>query len=83
MAVQFAFQLRVDHGDGGGAAGGGRDQRHARGPRPAQVFVWGIDHNLRIGGVMNGGDDTVFDTDLFVQHLDHRGQAVGGAAGGG
>ena len=38
-----------------------------------------IDHHLCIGEVVEGGDRAVPDTDPFLDHLDDRSQAVGGA----
>ena len=44
----------------------------------------GIDDDLGVGLIVNGGDDAVLDTDLLVQHLDQRRQAgvVLGLGGG-
>lgn len=45
----------------------------------AQILVWGVDDDLGVGDVMDRGHHAPFDTDLFVQHLDHGGQTVRGA----
>ncbi len=79
MAVQLAAQLREDFGDRRGRASGRGNQAHARGPSAAQVLVRLIENALGIGQVMDGGDRTVADAELLMDHLDHRRQAVGGA----
>ena len=83
MAVELAFQLGVNQGNGGGAAraGGGQVDHGAAGA--AQVFVRRIHHQVGVGGVVQRGDLAVFDTQRLVYHLHHRGQAVGGATGSG
>ncbi len=79
MAVQLAAQLGKYLGDRRGRAGGGGNQAHARGAGAAQILVWLIKNTLRVGQVMDGGDRTVADAQLLMDHLDHRCQAVGGA----
>ena len=83
MTVQLAGQLREDLGDGLGGAGGGGDQGLTAGPGPAQVLVALVDDGLGVGDVVDGGHAAVDDTDALMHHLDHRGQAVGGAGGRG
>ena len=40
-----------------------------------------VEDALGVGQVVDGCDGAVFDTQVFVDHLDHRGEAVGGARG--
>jgi hypothetical protein len=40
-----------------------------------------VDDGLGVGDVVDGGHATVDDTDMFMHHLDHRCQTVGGAGG--
>src|SRR5690606_24433236 len=83
VAVEAAFQFREDFRNGGGGAGGGGDEAHAAGPRPAQVLVGCVEDGLGVGEIVDGGHRAVADTQVFMDHLDHRRQAVGGAGGGG
>ena len=78
-AVQLAGKLGVDHGDGCCRAGRRGDQRVECRAGPTQIFVRCIDDHLGVGDVVDGGQCTAFDADLFVQHFDHRRKTVGGA----
>src|SRR5690606_618009 len=81
VTVQFAAQLGEDLGNGGGRAGGGRDQAHAAGAGTAQILVRGVEDALGVGQVMNGGDRTVADAEVLVDHLNHWSKAIGGTGG--
>ena len=63
-----------------GRSGGGGDHRHRPGARPAQVLVRLVQERLAVGVGVDGGDQAAAEAEAVVQHLDHRGQAVGGAA---
>lgn len=82
-AIEESFELGIDHGDGGGRSGGGWDEGVDGGAGPAEVLVRGVHDSLGVGEVVEGGDHTVFDAEGLVDHLDNRGDAVGGAGGGG
>ena len=80
-AVQLAVQLGDHQADRLGGAGRGGDQVDRRRARPAQVAVGHVLQAL-IGGVgVDRGHQAVLDPDRVVEHLGHRGQAVGRARG--
>ena len=81
VAVQAARQFGIDQRDRGGAAGRRRDQAVQRRARAAQVLGGPVDDGLRVGHVMDRGDRPVPDAEALVDHLHHRGEAVGGAGG--
>ena len=78
-SIQLALQLGIDQSDRGRRAGGRRNERHQRGSGAPQIFVRQIDHGLRVGDVVDGGDHAVTNPDSFVDHLHHRSQTVGRA----
>ena len=83
VAVELALELRVDQGDGRGAAcGGGRQAQHGAAGAP-QVLVGRVHHEVGVGGVVDGGDLAVADAQGLVHHFHHGRQAVGGARSGG
>lgn len=82
MAVELALEFGVDQGNGRGAAGGGGGQTGHGAAGATQVFVRRIDHQVGVGGVVDGGDLPVPNANGFVHHFDHWSQAVGGARGG-
>ena len=59
------------------AIGRGRDQAHAAGSSP----VWRVQDGLSVGDVVNGGDASMHDADVFLNDFDHRRNAIGGATG--
>ena len=83
QAVQLALQFRIDEADRGRGTGGRRNQRHQRGARPPQILVRRVDDRLRVGHVVDRRDDAVPDADLFMDHLHHRSETIGGAGSGG
>ena len=79
--MQLAVELGDDQPDRLGRAGRGGDQVDRGGARPAQVLVGHVLQAL-VGGVgVDRGHQAVLDADRLVQHLGHRGQAVGRAGG--
>ncbi len=82
-SIEEAFELGVNHGDGGGASGGGGNEGVDGGAGAAEVGVWGVDDGLGVGEVVHGGDHAVLDAEGFVDDFDGGGDAVGGAGGGG
>src|SRR5690606_4220541 len=80
-AVQLALQFRQHQAHGLGCAGGGGDHAEARRARAVEVLVHRIQRRLVAGVGVDGGHVAALDAKQVVQHLGHRRQAVGGAAG--
>ena len=80
-AGQFARQFRQHQADRFSSTGLARD--HVLGGRTGAVRVAVVDVGqvLVVGVGMDGGHQAAFDAQFAVQHLGHRGQAVGGARG--
>ncbi|MNF84993.1 hypothetical protein D3C84_673770 [compost metagenome] len=78
-AGQFARQFRQHQADRFGSTGLARD--HVLGGRTGAVRIDVIDVGqvLIVGVGVDGGHQAAFDSQLAMQHLGHRGQAVGGA----
>ena len=79
-AVDAPVDFRDDHAGGPGGSGGGGDHRHRAGAGPPQVLVRLVEERLAVGVGVDGGDQAAMEAEAVVQHLDHRSQAVGGAA---
>ena len=79
--VELALHLGDHLGERLGRAGGRRDHREAGGARAAHVLVRLVEDRLVVGVAVDGGHDAVHHAEALVEHLDHRGQAVGGARG--
>ena len=79
MAVQAPLQFGVDQRDRGGAARRGRDQVHQRGAGAAHVLGRAVHDGLGVGHIMDRGDRPMANAKRLMDHLDHRGQAVGRA----
>ena len=67
--IAFAAPVEVGHDVQRGGAG------------PAQVLVRAVLQVLVLGVGVDRGHQTLLDADQVVEHLGHRGQAVGGARG--
>lgn len=80
-AVEATFELGEDHGHGGSRSGGSGDEGVDGGASTAEVLVGGVDDGLGVGEVVQGGEHAVLDAEGFVDDLDDRCNAVGGAAG--
>ncbi len=80
-AVELALQLRQHEADRLGGAGRAGDQIYGAGPRPVGVLVQGIHRALVAGIGVHRRHIAVLDADRLVQHLRHRGEAIGGAGG--
>ena len=80
-AVQLAVQLGQHQTDRSGSAGLGRD--HGVGSRTGttQIGVIDVGQHLVVGVGVDGGHQAVEQADFFMQRLDQRSQAVGGARG--
>ena len=79
VAVELALQFRHHQADRLGGAGGGGDHVERGGAGAAQILVREIEHVLVVGVAVDRGHRSLLDAEVVVQHLDHRGQAVGGA----
>ena len=82
-AEGHAGELALEFGDheahgprGSGARG---DDVEGRGPRVAEILGRRVDRLLRIGVGVDGGQQATVDAPGLMQHLGHRGQAVGRA----
>ena len=80
-AVQFAVQFGEDYADGAGGAGAGGDDVLRRRAGAPQIPVVAVQNALVVGVGVDGGHQAAFYAEGVVQHLDHRGKAVGGAGG--
>lgn len=83
VTIQASTQLREDFGNGGGRTRTGWDQAHTGGTRTAQILVRLIENALCVGQVVDGGDRTVANAQLFVDDFHHWRQTVGGARSSG
>ncbi len=77
--VQLAVQFRQHEADRRRGAGLGRDHAVGGRTRAAQIFVVDVGQHLVVGVGMHRGHQAVDDAELFMQRLDERRQAVGGA----
>jgi len=80
-AVELALELRDDETDRTRRAGGGGDLGEGGGAGAVEVAVQRIDQALVTGIGVHGEHVAPLDAESVVQHLDHRGEAVGGAGG--
>eukprot|EP00967_Tisochrysis_lutea_P062613 scaffold80440_cov33-Tisochrysis_lutea.AAC.1 len=82
-ASELALHNRVALGDGlGGASGGGDDVGRGSAARtPVSTLHRRVNDDLRRGGGVDGGHETLLDAKLLVDDLDERGEAVRGARG--
>ena len=80
-AVELAGHLGDDELEGLGGAGAGGNHREGGGAGAAEVLVRRVEDDLIVGVAVDGGHDAGLDAEGVVEHLDDRGEAVGGAAG--
>ena len=80
-AVELALQRRQHQPDRLRGTGRGRDQRQARGARPAQIRMQGVLQALVAGIGVDRRHVAALDADPLVQHIGDRGEAVGRARG--
>ena len=77
--VELTLELGKDERDSLGGASGRRHNVQARGTGTAQVTVGRIQDALVTSVRVRGGHQTLDEAELFVNHLDERREAVGGA----
>ena len=69
-----------DRSDGLGSTGGGGDDVGRSASSSSPVFLGGaVDNHLGGGHGVNGGHESLLNAEGVVDHLDHGGEAVGGA----
>src|ERR1035438_8345786 len=79
--VQLAGSLGNDQLQGLGGAGRARNHAQCSGTCAAQVLVRKIEDDLVVGVAVDGSHDAADQSDGLKNNLDHRRQAIGGAAG--
>mmetsp|Transcript_20511 Transcript_20511/g.42971 ORF Transcript_20511/g.42971 Transcript_20511/m.42971 type:complete len:372 (-) Transcript_20511:338-1453(-) len=84
QTIEFALEFGINFDNGGrGSSGGGAQVAHS-GTSTTQIRLFGVGHvhqSLSSSDIMNGGDASMYNTKVFLNHLDNRGQAVGGTRG--
>ncbi len=81
VAGQLAVEVGDHLADGLRRAGGRGDDVDRRGAGAVGVGVDLVGHALVVGVGVAGGHQALLDPERLVEHLGHRGQAVGGARG--
>ena len=81
IAIELAIEFGQHQTDRSSSTGLGRDHVHAGRACPAQILVIDVGQHLIVGIGMHRGHEAGHQTDLVVQRLDQRCQAVGGARG--
>ncbi len=81
ITIQLAIQLGQDQTNGGSRTGLGGNHGLSRRTCTTQIFVHYVSEHLIVGVRMDGGHQAIQQTDVVIERLDQRRQAIGRAGG--